>query len=256
MRWMLLAVAVVAVPTYAATPFCAGETEISDAHIMRVEKNGVLVMTDGRALKLEGIRLPAGGADHAPQAIADRAFAAVNALAKGARLDVHAVVPKEDRYDRVRGQIFTRDGTWLQLDLVSKGLARVDLSPDRGECNRELYAAEAEARRGNLGLWAEPAYASRLPEQLGPDFGSFQLVVGRVAKTLSLQDGSVVLLFGADLRRDFTVRISADDAKTFRAMGVEPLNYDGKLIRVRGLVQTFGGPMIAVGNPKQIELLQ
>jgi hypothetical protein len=39
-------------------------------------------------------------------------------------------------------------------------------------------------------------------------------------------------------------------------MGVDPLNYEGKLIRVRGIVQTNNGPAIAVGNPKQIELLQ
>ena len=44
--------------------------------------------------------------------------------------------------------------------------------------------------------------------------------------------------------------------KTFRAMGVDPLGYKGKLIRVRGMVQSLNGPEIEVANPKQIELLQ
>lgn len=255
-RAFALAVAAFTAPSLAAAPPCAGDIEIGNAHIMRVEKNGVLVMTDGRALKLEGIRIPVGPQDHAPQAIADRAFAELENLAKGRELDARAVWPKEDRYDRVRSQIFSRDGTWLQLVLLQKGLARVELLPDRGECNRELYAAEAEARKAGLGLWADPAYAPRSAEQLGPDIGTFQIVVGRVARALANQQGGVFLNFGADWKRDFTVSISADDVKTFKTMGVDPLNYEGKLIRVRGVVQPLGGPAIAVGNPKQIELLQ
>jgi endonuclease YncB( thermonuclease family) len=254
MRWTIaLAVAALTAPCFAAAPSCTGEIEIADAHIMRVEKNAVLVMTDGRALKLEGIRLPAGPADRAPQAIADRAFAELVSLTKGVQVDARSTWPKEDRYDRVRSQIFTRDGTWLQLDLLKKGLARVELLPDRGECNLELYAAEAEAHKAGVGLWADPAYATRRADQIAADVGTFQLVIGRVAKAFGTQDG-IVLALGPDPRRDLTVRIGADDVKRFKWLGVDPLNYDGKLIRVRGVVQP--GPSIAVGNPRQIELLQ
>jgi endonuclease YncB( thermonuclease family) len=248
----LLAAAAMAAPSLAVVPLCAGEIEIGDAHIMRIEKNGVLVMTDGRALKLEGIRLPAGPADHAPQAIADRAMAELEKLAKGGEVDARSTWPKEDRYDRVRSQIFGRDGTWLQHDLLSKGLARVELSPDRGECNREFYAAEDEARRAGAGLWADRAYTTRHVDQLGGDLGTFQIVLGWVTKTVSTQDGGILLWFGD--RREFAVRLAPEDVKTFKWMGVDPLNYEGKLIRVRGVV--LPGPVIAVGNPKQIELLQ
>ena len=254
--WVVtLAAMALAAPSFGAAPSCTGEVEIGDAHIMRIEKNGVLVMTDGRALKLEGIRLPAGAQDHAPQAIADRAFAELEALAKGRELDARAVWPKEDRYDRVRSQIFNADGTWLQLELLKTGLARVELSPDRGECNRELYAAEFEAQKAKLGLWAEPAYATRSPDLLGGDTGTFQIVIGRVLNTVA-ENGAVYLNFGPDWRTDFTVIIGAEDVQRFKTMGVDPLNYEGKLIRVRGVVQSANGPAIAVGNPKQIELLQ
>lgn len=254
--WTLVIVAVAAVPSFAqSAPICAGDVEIGDAHIMRIERNGVLVMTDGRALHLEGIRLPNPLQDRAPLAIAERAFAELETLAKGRELDARAIYPKEDRYDRVRAQIFAPDGSWLQLELLKKGLARVDIAPDRGECYRELYAAEAEARHAVLGLWADPAYALRSSDAATADAGTFQIVVGRVQSTTA-NDGSVYLNFGRDWRRDFTVVISPDDVKTFRRMGVDPLNYEGKLIRVRGIVQSQNGPSIAVGNPKQIELLQ
>ena len=201
------------------------------------------------------MRLPGGAQDHAPHAIADRAFAELEALAKGRELDARAVWPKEDRYDRVRGQIFNADGTWLQLELLKKGLARVELSPDRGECNRELYAAEFEAQKAKLGLWAEPAYATRSPDQLSGDTGTFQIVIGRVLNAVA-ENGAVYLNFGPDWQTDFTVILGADDVQRFKTMGVDPLNYEGKLIRVRGVVQAANGPAIAVGNPKQIELLQ
>jgi len=250
----IIVAAALAAPPSAPVPACAGDIEIAGARIMRIEKNGVLVMTDGRALKLEGIRIPAGPLDHAPQAIADRAFAELEALAKGQHLDARATYPKEDRYDRVRSQVFTQDGVWLQRDLLAKGLARVDLLPDRGECNRELYAAEDAARQAGLGLWADPAYVMRLTPQLGPDLGTFQLVIIRVSRTMATPDGGVILFSGAYPKPDFAVRIGPEDVKTFKNMGVNPLNYEGKLIRVRGVVQP--GPGMAAGNPKQIELLQ
>jgi len=253
-RWVAAALAFGCTGALAAPP-CAGEAEIAGAHIMRVERNAALVLTDGRALHLEGIRLPDAVQDRAPQAVTDRAFAELNALAKDKVLDAYAVWPKEDRYGRVRAQVFAADGTWLQRDLLQKGLARVEIAPDRGECYGELYAAEAEARHAGLGLWADPAYAFRTADNVGADVGSFQIVVGRVLAAAA-HDGRVFLNFGPDWRTDFTVTIPPDDVKTFKRMGVDPLDYQGKLIRVRGIVQSLNGPEIEVGNPKQIELLQ
>lgn len=253
--WRLGAVLAMLSSAGAAAPDCAGEREISGARIMRIEQNGVLVLSDGRALKLEGVRLPSAAQDRAPKEIADQAKAELDDLAKGRTLSVHAIYPKEDRYDRVRGQLFAEGGQWLQIDLLKKGLARADISPDRGECYRELYAAEAEARQAHLGLWANPAYAIRTRETVRGDIGTFQIVSGRILSATQ-SDGAVYLEFGRDWRRDFMVVISPDDVKTFKRMGVDPMNYGGKQVRVRGLIQARGGPVIAAGNPKQIELLQ
>jgi len=251
----LLGAAAFAVPSGAEVPRCAGDVEIPSAPIVRVEHNDVLVLADGRALSLIGIRLPNAAQDRAPQGFENQAYDALATLAVHHTLVAHAVWPKEDRYDRVRSQVFTQDGTWLQLDLLQRGLARVELSPDRGECYRELYDAEIAARNAKLGIWAEPAYQVRTPENVGADIGTFQIVMGTVLDT-SMKDGRAYLNFGADWKTDFTVTISPEDMENFRRMGVDPLNYKGKLVRVRGIVQSENGPEIEVGNPKQIELLQ
>ncbi|MGC9954419.1 MAG: thermonuclease family protein [Rhizomicrobium sp.] len=241
--------------TQAAAPPCAGDVEIGDAPIARVEHNDVLILNDGRALHLEGIRLPHAAQDRAPQALEDQAYEALNALTKNQDVEARAVWPKEDRYDRVRSQIFTKGGTWVQSELLRRGLARVDLAPDRGECFRELYDAESAARAAQAGIWSSPAYAIRTPDTVKADVGTFQIVLGKVLST-DLRDGRAYLNFGTDWKTDFTVTISPDDMKTFRRMGVDPLGYQDKLVRVRGIVQWLNGPEIEIGNPKQIELLQ
>jgi endonuclease YncB( thermonuclease family) len=240
----------------AATPDCAGPVEIASAHIVRIERtNDVLVLRDGRAIHLEGIRLPHAKEDRAPAIVADQAFDALNTMVRGHTVDVTAVPPKEDRYDRVRGQTFSDDDQWVQMALLKRGLARVEIAPDRNECAAELYAAEGAARAANLGLWSLPAYRVRAPEALGGDTGTFQIVQGAVL-TADVKDGRAYLDFGTDWKTDFTVTISPEDMANFRAMGVDPRDYAGKTIRVRGIVQQFNGPEIEIANPKQVEVLQ
>lgn len=253
---IVLAAVLCAGAAYGEAPPCAGPVEIDNAHIVRVEHNGVLVLSDGRALSLEGIRLPHDAADHAPQLLTGQAFDALSKLVVGQDLTAHAVYPKEDRYDRVRVQAVTKDGVWIQDELLRRGLARVDLAPDRGECWRELYDAEIAARQAKLGIWADPAYQVRSADAVPPaDIGTFQVVMGRVLDS-SIVNGRVFLNFGPDWRSDFTVTIMPDDLKTFRAMGVDPLGYKGHVVRVRGFVQSDNGPEIEIATPKQIELLQ
>jgi len=234
-------------------PDCAGPVEIADARIARVERtNDVLVLRDGRAVHLEGIRFPHAALDRAPTFVSDQAFDAINALAKGHDLVVTSVPPKEDRYDRVRGQVFGNE--WLQIALLRSGAARVDIAPDRSECAAELYAAEGEARAAQRGLWSQPAYAVRAPDGLGADTGTFQIVQG-VVLSAAVRGGRAYVDFGADWTTDFTVTISPEDMANFRREGVDPEGYAGKTLRVRGVVQAYNGPEIEIANPEQIEVL-
>jgi endonuclease YncB( thermonuclease family) len=234
-------------------PSCAGPVEIARAEVVRVEPtNDELVLKDGRAVHLEGIRLPHAGQDHAPAWIADQAYDALDALATGRRLKVTAVPPKEDRYDRVRGQVFGEDG-WLQIALLRKGLARVDIAPDRTECAAQFYAAETAARDAGAGLWALPAYRVRGPNGLSSDIGAFELVEGKVL-AVDVKGGRAYLDFGTDWRKDFTATIAPEDMKTFRRAGADPRDYAGKTVRLRGVVQLYHGPEIEIANPQQVEL--
>jgi endonuclease YncB( thermonuclease family) len=247
------------VPAQAASlPECAGGVEISRAKVVRVEQNGVLVLSDGRALILEGIRLPMGAADHAPVRLADEARATLLTLARDGAVTGTAIPPKQDRYDRVRVQGFTAskssDATWLQRALLEQGLARVALSPDRGECAADLYRFEAAARKAGRGLWTVPAYRVRTDrDDWRPDVGSFQVIEGNVGR-VTTRDGATVLDLGNDGRSGLAVSIAGGDRRGFRGLDFDGLR--GRRLRVRGIVQDSSGrPMIALSNAAQIEVL-
>ena len=96
-------------------PDCAGSVEIARAHVVRVEKNGALVLKDGRAALLEGIRLP--GADRPSDPITSAALDALRELAMKAPLTLTSTPPKEDRYGRIRVQAF---GTCLAANRTAE----------------------------------------------------------------------------------------------------------------------------------------
>jgi endonuclease YncB( thermonuclease family) len=233
---------------------CAGGVEISRARVVRVEQNGALILSDGRALLLEGIRLPLGAADKAPRQFADQARATLLLLARDGVLSGAAVAPKQDRYDRVRVQAFT-ETAWLQRSLLEQGLARVSIAPDRRECATALYRFEDAARKAKRGIWASAAYRVRGDrDDWRQDIGSFQVIEGRVGK-VTIRDDRIVLDFGNDGRTGLLGVVTGDDRRIFRQAG-NPMDWEGRRVRIRGVVQEVQGrPQIALGSAAQLELL-
>jgi endonuclease YncB( thermonuclease family) len=244
-------------PASAAMPACFPPVEMSKAKIVRVERNGVMVLEDGRAARLEGILLPAGSGDHAPDFFAEQAIARLSGLVTGHSIVLAAQAPKEDRYGRLRAQAFLSDGAgerWLQRALLQQGLARVSPAPDRHECEDELYAAERHARTEHVGIWSLDAYRVRTPAQIGNDSGSFQIVEGTV-EDVSSAGGRVFLEFGRDHRNDLAAVITTGDLKNFRTIGVDPFSYQNQTVRIRGWVDRARRPEIEIATPADVEVI-
>jgi micrococcal nuclease len=238
MRWLWIILALFTAPAPAEP--CAGDRLAPDGVAVAV-RDGTLSLSDGRQVRLSGLRLETG------------AEAEIMALIGRAPLQLRGFSPQADRYGRLRAQAFA-NGLWLQLALLSRGLARVEIMPDRYECAGDLYAAEATARAARTGIWSKPAFAIRSPETVGADIGRFAVVEGRVVDG-DRKNGRVFLNFGPDWRTDFTVTIAPTDMKAFRARGFDPLRLLGSRIRVRGMVQSYRGPEIEIAVPEQIEVV-
>jgi len=232
----------------------AGPIAGTRAQLLRLDKNDSLVLSDGRVAHLEGILLPLGKLDRAPQSFADESRAAIVALVKTTPLTLRSLPPEIDRHGRLRVQAFVRD-QWIQAFLLGRGLARVAIAPDRTDCASELFAAEALARIARRGLWAAPSYAVRDPSNVQRDIWTFQIVEGKVLN-VSVKNGRAYLNYGANWRSDFTALVDPVDMPNFRALGVAPRSYAGQTIRVRGWVEWHNGPEIEVANPQGIEVVQ
>src|ERR1700690_1200372 len=70
----LTAIFVAPVAFASPLPSCAGASEAAGVQVVRVEKKGALILDDGRAVHVEGLLLPAGGADKAPEFLAGQAL--------------------------------------------------------------------------------------------------------------------------------------------------------------------------------------
>lgn len=227
-------------------PDCAGNIALAHARIATLATDGSLVLPDGRALVLEGLRLPL-----ADKRVSGPTLAALHDMVLQGPMNFTTVTPEKDRYGRIRVQGF--GAVWLQSALLERGLARVQIAPDRSECAPDLYEAEARARAQHIGIWALPDYQVRALQTLKGAVGSFQLVEGEVSN-IGHADGRTFIDFGSGNRRVFSAVIDAQDRRAFRDFDFDELS--GRHIRVRGILQDYRGrPEMVLSNPYQIELL-
>ncbi len=232
------------------------------ARVVEVVDGDTLVLSDGAEVRLVGIqapKLPLGRDGFAIWPLAPEAKAALEALALRQEVELAFGGRRSDRHGRLLAHLFRADGLWLQGAMVEAGLARVYGFEDNRALLAELYALERSARTARRGLWADPFYAilstAQLERRLAELVDSFQLVEGRVQSSAIVR-GRGYLNFGGDWRRDVTASIPGDSLALFRDAGIELADYEGHLVRVRGWVEDYNGPMIAVTHPEQIEVLE
>lgn len=239
---------------------CEGLTSDRSGVVVGVPDGGTLVLATGEKVRLTGIqapKLPMGGDTITGWPFAEAARDALVKLAEGQDVMLKFGGAGRDRHGRILAQAFLADGTWLQGALLARGLARVYTFPDNRACADALYAAERQARVDRKGIWAEPFYAigdAARPGALLSRAGEFELVEGRVLNA-ARAGGMVYLNFGRRWKDDFTVTIDSVARKLFARAGLDPLSFEGALIRVRGWLEDGDGPRIAVSHPEQIEVL-
>ncbi len=239
---------------------CDMVSDVLEADAISAPDGATLVLSNGEKLRLSGIQAPKL---YAPDAalknwpLADRARALLMQLALDRPISLAPAAKPRDRHDRLIGQAYLADGTWLQREMIAAGLARAYSFPDNRACAGDLLKAEAQARADRRGIWADPFYAVRdaaHPKEILARTGFFELVEGRVL--LADKAGATIYLnFGRYWKEDFTVTIDKAAQKLFAASGFDPLSLQGTLIRVRGWVEDHDGPRIAVTHPEQIEVL-
>ncbi len=226
--------------------------------VAAVESGDTLTLADGGTVRLAGVRAPArplGRPKSRGWPLARQAREALRRLVLGAEVVLARDGPRIDRHGRTLAQVFRRDGAWVQAALLRRGLARVDGFPGASGVAAALLDAEAAARRAGRGLWAHPRYRVRTNREAHDAVGSFQLVRGRV-RDVAVVRGRAYLNFGDDWREDFTITLAPKARRRFESAGLDVESYEGRVVRVRGWIESYNGPMIEVTHPEQIEVLR
>ncbi len=240
-------------------PLPTGLTPDAEARVVEVIDGSTVLLDDGETIRLAGIEVarPArGDASSGTEPLAEKARQTLARLVQGRHVGLAWGGVPRDRYGRLRGHLVrSDDGTWIQGALLDAGLARVHSLVDDRAAVAEMLAIERRARTERRGIWSQARYRVRAASEADASLGSFQLVEGRV-KAAAVVRGRGYLNFGDDWREDFTVSIGPRDRRRFETAGIAIGDYEGSLVRVRGWVDSFNGPMIEATHPEQIEVLE
>ena len=210
---------------------------MATAHAARVTdmaENGALRLDDDRVVTLRGVWLP------------DEFHAAAQALAVGREVELQSEM--RDRHGNLQAMMMT-DGQSLQALLLAVGLAQVRPQVGMDDVMERFYAAETIARDKGLGVWASTDNGLRTPANVAQRIGHFAVAQGTVVDVATAK-GTTYVNFGDDWRTDFTLALAPGLTRTMKVK-----DWVGRTVRVRGWVQSYNGPLIAITNKYQVELL-
>lgn len=265
-----LAALLVPAPSIAGEPDCRLDT-IGTGAVSAVIDGTSFRLADGREVRLAALEGPLVRPKNATEATAGAVSAAAHAAtaALGRMLSGGSVTlqrpaggsEETDRYGRlVAYAVVNRDGIDIpvQAAMLAGGHARVAARVGAKDCAAALLAAEAQARKAKIGLWADPDYQVRRaehPATILADAGRFAVVEGKVL-SVRASGATIYVNFGRVWSRDFSVTIARRDERLFAAAGLAPATLAGRRLRVRGWVEARGGPQIAASRPEQIEIAE
>ncbi len=256
--WILLALALAApAPALAEEALRPGGEALVKAVVdgdTVLLESAVMGAQQIRLVGIQAPKLPLGRKNFPTWPLAEESKKALQSLTLGKTVRLSFGGSDKDRYGRLLAHLHRPDGTWVQGEMLKKGMARVYSFPDNRALVGPMLALEAEARAARRGIWGLRFYAVRTPQELSSWIGTFQLVEGKVLKAARVK-GRVYLNFGDDWKTDFTITIGAPVRRMFRKAGTDPLSLEGKRIRVRGWLKRYNGPMIKATHPEQIEIL-
>jgi len=204
-------------------------------------------LEDGREIRLAGIE----------PVTAERSkdTSALSAMLMGREVTLSGDDDTPDRYGRQPAFVFlTSSETPVQAELLARGEALVSGTVADKDCASALTAAEQAGRQSKQGIWADAAAIKNAesPGDILAGIGRFTVVEGKVLSVR--QAGATTYLnFGRNWTRDFAVTISRRMLARVEAAGISPKSLENQRIRVRGFVESRGGPRIEVLYPGQIE---
>lgn len=188
-------------PALAAGQDCAGEGYDETVIVKHVHDGDTVKLTDGRSLRLIGINAPEVARDEQPAeafALPARDLLRTLLTAHNNRVKLIHGREKKDHYQRSLAHLFLPDGTNLQAQLLTSGLASAITIPPNDRFSSCYQQAEQRAFCKRQGLWSQPISTI---EDLDDSARGFQVLRGYIETINSLPSGLwLTLKHGLSLR--------------------------------------------------------
>ncbi|MCQ8103808.1 thermonuclease family protein [Methylomonas sp. SURF-2] len=228
-------------------------TVVPQAVYYRVEKvydGDTILLSDGRKVRLLGVNTPeVAGRNKNAEPGGEQARAWLRQRIEHKRVRLEGDVEKQDKYQRGLAYVFTEDKRHINLELVSLGLAAVNIYPPNLKYARALLDAQRAAETAGLGIWALPAYAPQPFQVLNEEnYRGWKRISGRVGALKQTAKYSYL-----QFSDKVSVRIENKNLNLFPA----PRTYVGALLEVRGWVAKNKDRFaVQVRHPGEIKVLK
>jgi endonuclease YncB( thermonuclease family) len=138
-------------------------------------------------------------------------------------------VEKKDAYNRTLAYIFSDQGENINVKLVEKGLATLNIYPPNLKYLTVLIQAQRQARRKKLGIWGLKAYAPKKVNKFNSSqHKGWQRITGRIARLKRARKYDYLYLTPT-----FSIKIAKASEDLF--MNLE--GYVGKKVEIHGWVR-------------------
>ncbi len=248
-----------------APPACLSAQRV-ETTIVRIIDSQTIETATGELIKLAAIEAPNSiitTRDGKNMGLIKRARNLLTRLTLNKKVNLVFDTQKPDRYGRKFAHILVfpsgkSTNTWLQAEMIARGLARAFPNTVEATCIKPLLEIEKAARAKKTGLWKSRIYRVKEAKNLktlNRSLGRLQLIAGQV-HSVSVRRTRIYINFSADWKRDFTVTLNPRIQRLFTQSGINIKELADKNIRVRGWLGRHNGPTIMVNHVAQIEIVK
>lgn len=241
--------AVAGTPLQAAVPSLPSDcraSSLQDEVLAGVGGRGELTFASGVRAVLDGVRWP-----ETPETAA-----AASTWLESQRGRTLTLVARgeTDRWGRAHVDAVADAAVDLAGALVEAGLVAVDAGERDTLCRPALLAVEASARAAGRGVWREPQPEGRDATSLRARIGHFVVAHGRVLN-VGERPRRTYLDFARRGEDGLTVTVSKRTWRHLQERGLSAATLKGRLVRVRGVVESWRGPTLDIASADMIEVL-
>lgn len=198
-------------------------------HVKKVYDGDTILLANGKKVRFLGINTPeVEGRYKTAQAGGEEAKRWLERKLKNKKVRLLKDVEKQDKYGRLLAHVFTENKQHINLELVKRGLASVNIHPPNLKFTHELLKAEQQAEEARLGIWSYQEYAPKQVNQIKQvRYKGWQRVVGQIINIRHTRKYSYL---------NFSDTFGLKIERKSRDLFPELKNYFGKKLEVRGWI--------------------